>query len=501
LPLNKLSEVFWPFFSELTELCYPQIMSFISLQYYAFLAFAVVVFHALPARVRGLFLLLASYLFYVSFEPRAIFFILATTIVSYVASSLMSSSENSLKRKLALGIALCLELTFLAMTKYFNPIALSTGWFSPIKILIPLGISFYTFQTIGYLFDVYRGHLEAEKNFLRYALFLSFFPHLLAGPIEPAQHFLPQLKEENSYKPKLFIFGVLLILVGLFKKLVIADRLGMIVNLVYDNPSEYHGGAIALATLLARYQIYADFSGYTDIALGSAMLFGFELTPNFNRPFSATSIGEYWKRWHMSLSTWIRNYIFFPLITSPISFLGAPILVLLTFLILGIWHGGTVNFLIYGLIQGSLIVIDYQTQSLRVRIFEKLGFNRFPRALKLFSIMFTFLVLVVPPTLFFRAANFSDAKTLLSNLFSQAWSKGDFEFIQRSAFLIQCLKIALPALVIYEIGHWTHSHKHLGEFIFHKPMALFYLVIISMLMVIAVFGFFEMSSSFIYTQF
>ena len=477
-------------------------MSFISLQYYAFLAFAVVVFHALPARVRGLFLLLASYLFYVSFEPRAIFFILATTIVSFSASSIMGSSDNSFKRKLALATALCLELTFLAMTKYFNPIALSTGWFSPIKILIPLGISFYTFQTIGYLFDVYRGHLEAEKNFLRYALFLSFFPHLLAGPIEPAQHFLPQLKEENSYKPKLLIFGVLLILVGLFKKLVIADRLGMIVNLVYDSPSEYHGGAIALATLLARYQIYADFSGYTDIALGSAMLFGFELTPNFNRPFSATSIGEYWKRWHMSLSTWIRNYIFFPLITSPISFLGAPILVLLTFLILGIWHGGTINFLIYGLIQGILIVLDYQTQSLRTRAYEKMGLTRFPRLLKLFSIAFTFFVLIVPPTLFFRASKFSDAKILLNNLFNQLWSRSDFEFLHRSEFLVLCLKIALPAIVIYEIGHWVHTEKmHLGEFIFKKPIAVFYAVVVAMLMVLAVYGFFEMSSSFIYTQF
>lgn len=477
-------------------------MSFISLQYYAFLALSVLIFHALPARMRGLFLLLASYLFYVSFEPKAIVFIWATTIVSYSAAYVMSTSVSSMKRKFALGAALCLELIFLGLTKYYNPIALSTGWFTTLKILIPLGISFYTFQTIGYLFDVYRGHLEAEKNFFRYALFLSFFPHLLAGPIEPAQHFLPQLRQENSFKPKLMIFGILLTLVGLFKKLVIADRLGMIVNLVFDNPTDFHGGSIALATLLARYQIYADFSGYTDIALGSAMLFGFELSPNFNRPFSATSIGEYWKRWHMSLSTWIRNYIFFPLITSPLSVLGAPILVLLTFLILGIWHGGTINFLIYGLIQGVLIVMDYQTQSLRARTFEKLGLTRFPRALKFISITFTFFVLIVPPTLFFRAAKFSDAKILLNNLFNQAWSRGDFEFIQRSAFLIQCLKIALPALVIYEIGHWIHSHKwHLGEFIFKKPMALFYVVVISMLMVLAVFGFFEMSSSFIYTQF
>jgi D-alanyl-lipoteichoic acid acyltransferase DltB (MBOAT superfamily) len=477
-------------------------MSFVSLQYYAFLALAVVVFQALPSRARGIFLLLASYLFYVSFEPLAIVFILATTIVSYSAAHVMSTSKSSINRKFALGIALSLELSFLGLTKYYNPIAQSTGWFSTLKILIPLGISFYTFQTIGYLFDVYRGHLEAEKNFFRYALFLSFFPHLLAGPIEPAQHFLPQLKEVNSFNPKLMIFGILLTLVGLFKKLVIADRLGMIVNLVFDSPAEHHGGSIALATLLARYQIYADFSGYTDIALGSAMLFGFELTPNFNRPFSATSIGEYWKRWHMSLSTWIRNYIFFPLITSPLAFLGAPVLVLLTFLILGIWHGGTINFLIYGLIQGVLIVLDYQTQSLRASAFEKLGFNQYPRLLKFISVTFTFFVLIVPPTLFFRAAKFSDAKILINNLFNQPWSRLDFEFLQRSEFLVQCLKIAFPAIVIYELGHWIHSEKwHLGEFIFQKHISVFYITVIAMLLILAVFGFFEMSSSFIYTQF
>jgi alginate O-acetyltransferase complex protein AlgI len=477
-------------------------MSFTSLQYYAFLALSVLVYHVLSARARGYFLLLASYVFYLSFEPMAIFFILATTVVSYSASLVMSTTQSSVKKMIALGFALLVELTFLGLTKYYNSLALSTGQFSPIKILIPLGISFYTFQTIGYLFDVYRGHLLAEKNFFRFALFLSFFPHLLAGPIEPAQHFLPQLSEEKTFDHKLMIFGVLLILVGLFKKLIIADRIGMIVNLVYDNPADYQGAGIAIATLLARYQIYADFSGYTDIALGSAMLFGFKLSPNFNRPFSATSISEYWKRWHMSLSTWIRNYIFFPLIASPMSLLGVPVLVLMTFLILGVWHGGTLNFIIYGLIQGGLIVLDYQTQNLRARLFEKLGFNRHPSLFKAACVSFTFLVLVVPPTLFFRAVQFSDAKILLHNLFAHSWSLTDLEFIPRSSFLIQCLKIALPAIFVYEFGHWFHSQKmHLGEFIFQRPMVVFYTVVFFALIVLAVFGFFEMSSSFIYTRF
>ncbi len=461
-----------------------------------------VIYFNIPVRWRIYLLLIANYIFYLSFNPRYIIFILTTTIVSYSSAYIMNFTQSEKVKKCALVFALVVELILLGMTKYWNPIMESTGWLSPIKILIPLGISFYTFQTIGYLFDVYRENLKAELSFPKYAMFLSFFPHLLAGPIEPAQHFLPQLSETMKFEYKRLAFAILLILVGLFKKLVIADRLGPVVNLVFDAPKDHHGLAIVMATILARYQIYCDFSGYTDIALGSAMMFGYKLTLNFNRPFFAKSISEYWRRWHISLSQWIRDYVFYPLLSTPFSILGANGLVLLTFFILGLWHGGTINFLFYGLTQGILIIIDSKTKSLRTRFYHKMGLNNFPKILNATAISFTFFFLVVPPTLLFRATHFSDTKILLSNLTNQSWSRIDLAFLFKSEYLLESLIIALVGIFLLELMDWIQKTQFdLAEYIYSKPKSLLIFIITALLFSILIFGMIEDHTQFIYTRF
>lgn len=294
-------------------------MSFVSIGYYLFLFLTAVIYYMMRPKYRSWVLLIASYAFYISYDYRFIYFILATTLVSYQISLYMTKTENQVHRRWALYLGLSIEFCFLFFTKYFSIIWESLDFHNPIHILVPLGISFYTFQTMGYLFDVYRRQIEPEKNYIQYSLFLSFFPHLLAGPIESAQSFLPQIQKASAFQRKNIFLGITLILIGLFKKLVIADRISHIVNLVFNSPDQYQGSAVGLAVFLARYQIYCDFSGYTDIALGSAQILGFKMTENFKQPFFSRSITEYWQRWHISLAQWIRRYIFYPLVSTPVA--------------------------------------------------------------------------------------------------------------------------------------------------------------------------------------
>lgn len=451
-------------------------------------------------KYRSWVLLIASYAFYISYDYRFIYFILATTIVSYHISLYMSKIESQVYRRWALYLGLSVELCFLFFTKYFTIILESLDFHNPIHILVPLGISFYTFQTMGYLFDVYRRQIEPEKNYIQYSLFLSFFPHLLAGPIESAQSFLPQIQKATVFQRKNIFLGITLILIGLFKKLVIADRISHIVNLVFNSPDQYQGSAVGLAVFLARYQIYCDFSGYTDIALGSAQILGFKLTENFNRPFFSRSITEYWQRWHMSLAQWIRRYIFYPLVSTPVARFGVHGLVLITFLVLGLWHGGTVNFLIYGLWQGLFVILDSSTKTLRHQFYSWTGFSRYPKSLNAVAILGTFFLIVVPPTLFFRATDFSTAHILFKNVFL-GWSMSDLSNLFQSEFVVYSLKIGIGCIVLLELMSWLSYKYELQEKFMKKsewPVVFFWFCLV---LLIFIFGYFETNSKFIYMRF
>lgn len=475
-------------------------MQFSSPWYYLFLALTTVIVLVCRPQYRVYLLLLASFIFYLSFDPRYIIFILGTTAVSFYAALVMQHSPRPWVRNLALTLALTVGLGLLAFTKYWNALATETMWFQPLQILVPLGISFYTFQIVGYLLDVYRRQIAAEARLSHYALFVSFFPQLLAGPIERAQTFLPQIGQALISRKNISI-GIFLILIGLFKKLVIADRLAPLVNLVFENPEAYQGSAIGLATFCARLQIYADFSAYTDIALGSAQILGFHLTENFRRPFLSKSISEYWQRWHISLAQWIRTYIFFPLVSTPLARGGVPTLIIITFLVLGLWHGGTINFLIYGLCQGLLVVLDVKTRNERQLLYHALGLSRYPRLLNTLAAGFTFFILVIPPTLFFRSPDFSSSKLLLSQVFQSSGYLEDLTFLTQSHFLTTGLVIAVLAIFCLEIASFYQEKYSLRERIWEwSPVALWFCMGALMIAVLTL-GYFEGDGRFIYMAF
>jgi D-alanyl-lipoteichoic acid acyltransferase DltB (MBOAT superfamily) len=438
--------------------------------------------------------------FYLSFDPRYVVFILATTFVSYFAAQFMQNTTKPNLRLLVLIATLIFEFFLLFMTKYWNNLSIATNWLNPINIIAPLGISFYTFQTVGYIFDVYRKQILPEKSIVNFAAFLSFFPHLLAGPIEPAQSFLPQIQNPVKFNYEHMAFGILLICVGLFKKLVIADMVAPIVDIVYQNPNQHFGSSIALTAFLARYQIYCDFSGYTDIAIGSAQILGFKLMQNFNRPFFSTSITQYWQKWHISLSLWIRTYIFYPLVSTPVARIGVHGLVLLTFLILGLWHGGTFNFLTYGLWHGVFIVLDTTTRGLRQNVYTKFKINSSSGLFKTIAVCFTFFLIVVPPTLLFRSPNWATSVILIKNL-QLTWSWEQLDYLSSSLVLMSYFKIFVVGVVLMEITDWLQKRFHFMQTVWQRSPLIFWGLVVTLLLTIAFFGVYTQETRFIYTQF
>ncbi|MEQ1721931.1 MAG: MBOAT family O-acyltransferase [Pseudobdellovibrio sp.] len=475
-------------------------MSFTSTAYYLFLALTAILYFQVPNRFKIYVLLVASYVFYLSFDPRYVVFILATTFVSYLAAQFMQKTNKRSLRFLALIATLSFEFCLLFTTKYWNNLSIATNWLNPINIIVPLGISFYTFQTVGYIFDVYRKQILPEKSIVNYAAFLSFFPHLLAGPIEPAQSFLPQIQNPVKFNYEQMAFGILLICVGLFKKLVIADMIAPVVDIVFQNPTQHFGSGIALTAFFARYQIYCDFSGYTDIAIGSAQILGFKLMQNFDRPFFSTSITQYWQKWHISLSLWIRTYIFYPLVSTSIARIGVHGLVLLTFLILGLWHGGTFNFLAYGLWHGVFVVLDSATRGLRQNVYAKFKINSSSGLFKTIAICFTFFLIVAPPTILFRSPNWSTSLTLLNNL-SFTWSWQQLDYLSSSLVLMSYFKIFIVAVVFLELTHYLQLRFKFMQSIWQRSPLIFWGLVVSLLLTIAFFGVYAQESRFIYTQF
>lgn len=320
-------------------------MLFNSLSFAVFLPIVFALYWILPHRFRWILLLVASYYFYMSWDFKYIVLILFTTVVSYSAARLIEGKSNKRYKKAVLLIAAILCLGVLFFFKYFTFVSQTIseviGLFSikinPITLylILPVGISFYTFQTLSYVIDVYRGDIEAEHHFGKYATFVSFFPQLVAGPIERSSNLLPQIKAEHKFDYELASYGLKQMAWGFFKKIVIADTISKYVGSVFDNPQNYKGFSLALAVGLFTIQIYCDFSGYSDIAIGTAKLMGIKLMTNFDSPYFSQSIKEFWSRWHISLSTWFRDYIYIPLGGNRVGKVRHCLNLLITFLISG----------------------------------------------------------------------------------------------------------------------------------------------------------------------
>lgn len=401
-------------------------MTFNSGQFLIFLPVTLLLYFLLPKKLSRYSLLAMSLVFYLAWNVKLVFLILFTTAVSYFSALKIEKTEKKSVRRLFLVITLIACLGVLFFFKYYNFLAETLGWALggitgntydfTLNLVLPVGISFYTFQTLSYVIDVYRGSEPAERNFALFALYVTFFPQLVAGPIERPGNLLPQLREKHPLTAENARIGLWKMSVGFFKKIVVADLIAEYVNSVYNNAADTTGWGVVIGSMLFAAQIYCDFSGYTDIAIGCARIMGIKLMKNFDRPYKAQSIKEFWARWHISLSTWFRDYIYFPMGGSRCSKARHMFNIFVVFLVSGLWHGANWTFVIWGVLHGVLRIVGELTAKPREALWKKLRidtsvwFKLLRRATTFILICFTWI--------FFRANSISDLGILLSKLFS-----------------------------------------------------------------------------------
>lgn len=400
-------------------------MNFNSLDYFVFLGIALAGYWLLRHQLfRLAFLALMSCVFYMAWNPAYIFLILMSVTVDYVAGVRMSDAPNQNIRKAWLAASLTVNLGLLATFKYYNFFASAvadTGSLFGLElsmlhidVLLPVGISFYTFESLSYTIDVYKGQIPPTRSFTRFSCFITFFPHLVAGPIVRASDFLAQLRERPRLGPESVGEGAFLIATGLIKKVVFADYLALnLIDRVFDDPSAYSSAEVMIGLYAYTLQIFCDFSGYTDVARGSALLFGLRLPENFDRPYQATSPAEFWRRWHMTLSTWLRDYLYFPLGGSHVSPGRAYFNLWITVFLVGLWHGAAWTFVIYGILHATSMVVH--------RFFYRLA-GRSSNTVDPFAIramkVFGTLHFVVLSRIFFRASDLDNALDVIRQLFA-----------------------------------------------------------------------------------
>jgi len=405
-------------------------MAFNSFHFLAFFPVVLALYFALPHRFRWMLLLLASCYFYMAWKPAFIVLLLGAAALSYAAALAMERSADPSVRKWILGGAIGALLGVLFAFKYFNFFNESVRALlafagldygvPAIDVLLPLGISFFTFQKISYLVDVYLGKFPAERDPGIFAVYATFFPQLVAGPIERPANLIPQFRREAAFDYARVTDGLRLMAWGFFKKVVVADRLAPFVNAVYASPRDYDGPTLAMATVMFAFQVYCDFSAYSDIAIGAARTMGIKLSDNFRQPYFAGSISEFWKRWHISLSSWLTDYVFGPLTRARWIRLGwyhkFLLALLLTFLVSGLWHGANWTFVAWGALHGGYLVASMLSQKLRKRIVASTGLARVPRLHATLRVLMTFS-LVCLSYVFFRAASVGDAFYIVTHLF------------------------------------------------------------------------------------
>ena len=376
-------------------------------------------------------------------------------------------------------------------------------------VLLPVGISFYTFQALGYIMDVYRKEVSAEKNFLQYALFLSFFPQLVAGPIERSKNLVPQMREEHPYDPERVKSGLLLMGWGFFQKLVIADRIAILVTEVYDHYSDYSGMQIGLATVLFAFQIYCDFGGYSDIAVGAARVLGFTLCRNFNSPYYAVSVSEFWRNWHISLTTWFRDYIYIPLGGNRRGKGKKYRNILLTFSLSGLWHGAGWNYIVWGFLNGLYQVAGDLTKPLRLKLQKRLHIRTDCGSYRLLQRVITF-VFIDFSWLFFRA---EDLNTALRMLWRSVTDAGLFSFFNPDSLLCintvalseKSFVVMLMALCLLMVAdNWKRKKVNIKRILDEQNIWFRWLVyygLIFAILILGVYGPEYDASTFIYFQF
>lgn len=479
-------------------------MLFNSFAFAIFLPIVFILYWVLPHKFRWVILLLSSYYFYMSWNAKYVFLILFTTVTSYLAGLLLEKITDNKKKKLILTTTLVLCLGTLFFFKYFNFVSESISAFlslftlqmNPItlQILLPVGISFYTFQTLSYVIDVYKGDVSAEHHFGYYATFISFFPQLVAGPIERTNNLLPQIKTKHEFDYEQATYGLKQMAWGFFKKIVIADTLSKYVSTVYDAPQKFTGFALVLATVFFTLQIYCDFSGYSDIAIGTAKLLGVNLMTNFKSPYLSESVKEFWSRWHISLSTWFKDYVYIPLGGNRVGKVRHAINLMVAFLVSGLWHGANWTFLIWGGIHGFAQVLESLITGNKL--------NKSKGIVWFIRMVFVF-IFVSFAWIFFVSNSISDALYVITHAFVGLSSP--FVYINQGRInlglkLTSFIYLMVPLILLTAFDFFSLK-KDVLEFISSKKVfvrwSIYCIFIICLIMNIPV----NNSSEFIYFQF
>lgn len=508
-------------------------MLFNSLSFLLFFPAVILVYYLIPYKapqwVRNLWLLVASYYFYMSWNVKYVVLLLFSTLVTYVAGLLLSQVKNRervLLKKALMAAGILANLAVLFFFKYFNFGAntfnilaekLHIGLhINGLNLLLPVGISFYTFQALGYMIDVYRDPEKVEKNLLNYALFVSFFPQLVAGPIERSENLLPQLRKRNPFVYEEFCAGFQIMLYGYFLKLVIADRIAIFVDRVYGDVANVKGSYLLLASILFAFQIYCDFYGYSTIAVGAARVLGIQLMNNFESPYLAVSPTEFWRRWHISLSGWFRDYLYIPLGGNRKGRVRKYINTMIVFLVSGLWHGAEWSYVIWGGLNGLYQVVE--------GILGKSFRKKTNKVKSILATVITF-ILVDFSWIFFRSSDTATAFAVIKRIFdksSYTWmgsgeaSLADlnnigsasemtpvsiFDYgLSRAGFLV--LGIALISLLVFDL--YKKKGRNLQQLISTKPLPIRWLVYLCGLAIVLVFGVWGMgynAANFIYFQF
>ncbi len=493
-------------------------MLFNSVHYLLFFPVVVALFFAIPFRYRWFLLLVASYYFYMCWKPEYAVILVVSTLVDYYCGKKMGGITEKAKRKPYLYLSLVTNLGVLFTFKYFNffneSVREAFNHFNlmyevpAFELLLPVGISFYTFQAMSYSIEVYRGSIKPEKHLGVFALYISFFPQLVAGPIERPQHLLKQFYAKHQFSYQRVTSGLKLMAWGFFKKLVVADTLAVFVNEFYSHPQDFDGLSLALATVFFAFQIYCDFSGYSDIAIGTARVMGFDFMQNFRRPYFSKSIRMFWQRWHISLSTWFRDYLYIPLGGNRVVKWRWYYNLFITFLISGFWHGAYWTFLIWGALHGLYLVIELIAKKPGQQLATITGIRRVPIVHQLLRMGITF-VLVCIAWVFFRAETVNDAWTVLSTIAADGWQTikqlglaGMFDF---SAFHADVLKIdwgiALFGLLVLLLVELLQVRKNISYWLMQQPFAFRWSIYFVLVMSILLLGKYEQQTQFIYFQF
>ncbi len=510
-------------------------MLFNSLQFLIFFPIVTAAYFSLPHHWRWLLLLLASCWFYMSFVPAYILILAITIVVDYIAGIWIERSDGR-RKKLFLILSILANVGVLATFKYYEFFAenieallaaigsprelpplsnfydaaaagisgalsqVGIQWKSPpVRLLLPIGLSFHTFQAMSYTIEVYRGRQKAERDFGIFALYVLFYPQMVAGPIERPQNLLHQFRDYHAFNYDRLVAGLSLMTWGFFKKIVIADRLAQVVDRVYDQPDQYYGPQVLLALYCYAFQIYCDFSGYSDIALGSAKVMGFDLMQNFRRPYHAASIVDFWRRWHISLSTWFRDYIYFPLGGDRESTLRWYRNLLIVFMVSGLWHGARWTFVVWGLLHGLAMIAFLASESLRDGCWRTLG-KALPIAWlrRPVGILLTFHFVLLT-WIFFRASSLHDVQTIFQQLFAaDGWRHSLRALVSPYELLV-----AVTMVAAMELAHFVEArNEQVQPYFVWLPRGTIrqWTLMYALLIAILLFGEFR-DQEFIYFQF